>query len=253
MLKVKIQEKIFYMPENWDEITFRKFQSIQEIELPKEEENYLEYKIDVLAELLGCYIEDLNEVKLSSLGELWSKCEWILNTKPVAELPNLIKLSDGKDYYFDSNLENSSIGQWIDLENLMKDNFWQNAHKIASIFIRPVKKVKYNFNRWKGWKKENYPIKAVDVEDYNPDVADKTADLLLDAPVTIIYTLSVFFWSFSIELLNTILKNSINHIPEQMKKEMMEKIKTVDLQIQHQLLAEDGDGMKSSTPYQMGT
>lgn len=247
MLKVKLGEKIFECPDSWDEISLRKFQSIMAIPQPEKKEEELEYKIDILAELLGCFIEDLQQVKLSDLGQLWDKCEWIVTTKPNSKLPELIKLSDGKDYYFDSNLDQSTFGMWVDLEDLMKQDFWQNAHKIASIFVRPVEKVKYNFSKWKGWRKQNYPIKAVQVQEYDPVIADQTAHLLLDAPVTIIYTISVFFWSFSRELLKMNLQNYI-HIPE-----IQKMMQTVDSAILDSLLQEDGDGIQSFGNYQKTT
>ena len=44
---------------------------------------------------------------------------------------------DGEEYGFVNDWSAFSLGEWIDVEEYAKD-FWNNAHKIASILYRPI-------------------------------------------------------------------------------------------------------------------
>jgi hypothetical protein len=217
MIEVKLKEKSYSLPTSWDEITLGKFKRIMLVDNKQEE---IEYKLEILSEILECTIEELEEVQLSSLNSLYNQVELLLKDEPKTKFESIFKIN-GKEYYFENDFEKSTTtGMFIDLQNLMKGGFWENAEQILAIWIRPVKEKKYDYSKFKGWKKEKYPLKYISLEKYNYQQRIESAKDILQMPMSLIFPCSVFFWTFSGELVKNILPSL-----EQVKKMKMSQMK----------------------------
>lgn len=204
MLKVELGEKQYGLPQTWDEITLKQFKEVMLIDNSQDE---LSYKIELLSILLNCYVEELEQCSLNSLNSLYNQIDILLREQPKELFSSILKIN-GKEYYFDNNLDaNTTTGMLIDVTNLMKKgNFWDNAEQILAVYIRPIEKKKKDYRYWKGFKKENYPD-LVNVQKYNFEQRTKTAEDLLQAPMSFIFPCSVFFWTLSKELSQSIINS----------------------------------------------
>ena len=89
----------------------------------------------------------------------------------LSEKPSLVKTFNykGKDYGFHPKLEDISLGEYVDLDELLKEPY-KNAEKILGILYRPITKKMYG---------------RYDIEPYDPEVhnglgfQDLTADILV--------------------------------------------------------------------------
>jgi hypothetical protein len=100
---------------------------------------------------------------------------------------------NGIKYGFHPNLNNLSVGEWIDIDNYQKDSI-SNAHKLMSILYRPIiKQVK-----------DNYEIEPYD--------GTKNAELMLEVDSSIFKGMMLFFWNLSKEL----IQGSDTYIQKQM-------------------------------------
>jgi len=199
MLKVQIQDKQYDFPDSWDEIKLHQFKNIM---LINPESSELDYKIDMLSELLQCTIEELEVCSLNSLNSLYHKVEILLADKPKEVIDKILILNN-KEYYFENDFDkNTNLAMLMDIDKLMKSgSFWENAEQILAIYIRPVSKKKRNyFEGWKGFRKEKYPL-LVDLEPYHYKQRLETAKVLLNCPMSYILPISVFFWTLSKVLL----------------------------------------------------
>ena len=102
---------------------------------------------------------------------------------------------NGVKYGFIPNLEDLSLGEYIDLETYLKDQ--KNLHKAASVMYRPIIK-EY---------KELY-----DIESYDSDL--KAQELMKQAPISVISQGVVFFYN----IVNELLRDSQPYLKSQMKE-----------------------------------
>lgn len=131
------------------------------------------------------------------------------------ELQRFIKIG-GVEYGFHPKLEDISIGEFVDLEEYMKDPI-KNATKWMGILYRPV--IKKLFNRH-------------EIEPYHPDKHDGTA--FEDITMDVVQGALLFFYRLEIGLQISSL-TYLNQQANQEKPLMPEE---------HSL--NDGDGMQSS-------
>ena len=113
----------------------------------------------------------------------------VLNEKP--SLTNIFKFK-GVEYGFHPKLEDISMGEYIDLEEYLKEPY-KNAEKVLGILYRPI---------------TNKVFGRYNVENYNPDkhnglgFQDLGADIFLGC--------LLFFYRLEISLLITFLRSSQN-------------------------------------------
>ena len=90
--------------------------------------------------------------------------------------------SDAKlDFGFIPKLDDMSFGEFIDLENYMKD--WDTMHKAMAVLFRPVIHKRKDYYR---------------IDDYGG--ADRYSDVMLDMPLNVALGASVFFYRLGSKL-----------------------------------------------------
>lgn len=134
------------------------------------------------------------------------------------ELQRFLKIG-GVEYGFHPKLEDISIGEFVDLEEYMKDPI-KNATKWMAILYRPVTKKLFNRH---------------EIEPYHPDKHDGSA--FEDITMDVVQGALLFFYRLEIGLQISSL-TSLKHQQGQEKSSMPEE-----------LSENAGDGMQSSISY----
>jgi hypothetical protein len=135
--------------------------------------------------------------------------------KKIPELVTKFTLN-GTEFGFIPNLNDMSSGEYMDLDGYITD--WEDSHKSMAVLYRPIKQKlgnKYLIDEYEG--------------------SDKFAEQMLDAPMDVVLSSKVFFWTLGREL----LKNTLDFL-EGSKEMSSAKLHN---------LGSDGVGILQSMPY----
>lgn len=136
MIKFKIEDKEYEMPENWSEVTIPQFKDITYLEedLPL----YRGYK-DIINILSPKITEEMmNQMDILDFQKIISLVEFT-RIAPDKEL-RVIEI-EGKEYGIIENLDKISVGEWADLETYISrggDDIIGELENILSIIVRPL-------------------------------------------------------------------------------------------------------------------
>jgi len=205
-MKVKIS-----IPTSLSEIKLSQYQKFVKIASENEEGTFLNQKMVQIFCNVDLFVvakmkqQDLNYA-VNQIAELFKK---------IPELVTKFTLN-GIEFGFIPNLNDMSSGEYMDLDGYIVD--WEDSHKSMAILYRPIKQKLGN----------KYLI-----EDY--EGSDKYSELMLDAPMDVVLSSKVFFWTLGREL----LKNTIA---------FLEESKPMSSANKHNL-EKDGVGILQSMPY----
>jgi len=153
-MKIKLEGKEYTMIESLGELTIQEFLDIKKLKelYDSGEFTEVEYITEFASCLTGIQTDDVMKLDLSSFNLLYNEVLQISkqNFNDFQLIENLVEI-DGKKYKFDTKLDIMPLGQWFDLNELLKKNdFWANAPKFFSMLIRPIddkgKIVKYDIS-----------------------------------------------------------------------------------------------------------
>ena len=158
---------------------------------------------------------------------------------PKNEFHSIIKWND--TVYGYSHIANSSLGEYIDIENLSQD-LENNLHKLCAIFYRPITKNRIGGIKWiakHSWQLARNKVENVfdyyEVDKYNSTKRKEVEDQFKDFPVHIMLgALSFFLGTGSLYLLN--IQSLENQIPKKVHKKL-------EKQILQALSQNTGDGL----------
>jgi hypothetical protein len=139
-------------------------------------------------------------------------------TELFKKIPDLVTkfTLNGIEFGFIPNLNDMSSGEYMDLDGYIVD--WEDSHKSLAVLYRPIKQKSGN----------KYLI-----EDY--EGSDKYSELMLNAPMDVVLSSKVFFWTLGREL----LKSTMDSLAESKQMSIVNK---------HNL-GKDGVGILQSMPY----
>ncbi len=186
-MKLKLQ-----IPDTLNDISLDDFQKYNKLNT---EENIntvfmMQKKVEIFCKV------DLNltlNIRYKDLLDISNHIENLLNTD--TDLIPIIKLDD-IEYGFIPNLDDISLGEYIDLDNYLGS--WDDMHKALSVLYRPVT-----------YKKgERYLI-----EDYD---GTKYSEILQKSPLSLSMGAMVFFWNLNSELLN----RTLSYLKQELKTEL---------------------------------
>lgn len=170
------------VPNSLSEITIGQYQEFLTIKEKNEGENnelndfIIQKMISIFCNVKMNYVAMM---KLSDVTDIFSTLNKIFEEQPKHKL----KFNLGNtDFGFLPNIEEITMGEYIDLENNLSD--WQNMHKAMAVMYRPItKEVKGKYQ----------------IEQYNG--THNYAEIMKHAPLNIAMGAMLFFWTLNNELL----------------------------------------------------
>lgn len=202
------------VPDDLNEITLKQYQKFAKVsQIEGNDESFIMQKMVEI--FCGINLKNVLKIKFSSIQNVVS-----ILTSAFEKQYDLKRtfVMDGVEYGFIPDLDEISLGEYIDLDKNFND--WDNMHKTMSILYRPIK-IK---------KGSRYQI-----EEYNgTDEAVKMKDMPLD----VVFGALVFFYNLEKEL----LKITLSYLQKEAGESMTS--------LQKRVLDQSGDGISQSMLYQ---
>lgn len=208
-MKVKIN-----VPEDLSEITLGQYMKFLKLDFDENTRN--SFALQKMVEIFcNANLKDIADIRFSDITSITNHLQDIFNQE--CKLIPQIALN-GVKYGFIPNLDDLSLGEYIDLDNYFHD--WETMDKAMTVLYRPIK-----------YSKNGKYI----LEDYKG--TDNHTEMR-DLPLNVVMGAKVFFYHLGIELLN--------HIPNfLMAADMTDQ--------QRQILEQNGDGIQAFTDLVRGT
>jgi hypothetical protein len=195
------------IPESWDEIKLGQYIEFELLE--KDNLTNIELMFKIISIFCDIDEEELNKLTIAQINNIGEQLEWV-NKKPNNNFYQSFEI-DGIKYGFHPNLHEIKVGEWVDLENLLKTPI-KNLHKILSVLYRPITKIKRGENRY-------------NIEDYNSVTANERSELFLyHMNMEQAFGASLFFLNF----VEKLLVNITDSLMVEMEKLIMEETTTKD-------------------------
>tara|TARA_R110000751_G_scaffold5013_1_gene23676 strand:+ start:235 stop:879 length:645 start_codon:yes stop_codon:yes gene_type:complete len=137
IVKLKIDEEVteFKLPTSWDEVSLGQYSMLM-LAIEKEDTTEIELMIKTLEALVGIDVGRLSKVPLKQLREAYKQLEELTNTMPNNELSRVVEIDD-IEYGIIPDFDELSLGEFVDLDNYLQDNY-NNLSKIFAVLYRPV-------------------------------------------------------------------------------------------------------------------
>lgn len=208
-MKVKIN-----VPENLSEITLGQYMRFLQIDMDENTKNSfaLQKMVEIFCDV---NLKDIANIRFSDITTITNQLQHIFQQESKM-IPQITL--NGVKYGFIPNLDEMSLGEYIDLDNYFHD--WDTMDRAMSVLYRPIK-----FS-----KNGKYLI-----EDY--DGSDNHIEMR-NLPLNVVMGAKVFFYHIGIELLN--------HIPNFLMEADM-----TDQQVQ--IFQQNTDGIQAFTDLLRGT
>jgi hypothetical protein len=174
-MKVKIT-----IPTSLAEITLGQYKRYLNIQTSSTDERFLQAKMIEI--FCNAPLEYVMELKYSDSEEITSTLDEMFKEKP--DLIQRFKLGS-KEYGFHPNLEELSLGEYIDLDTYIGD--WENIERAMNVLYRPI------IAKLRG---------KYEVEKYNTKLDEQILNIPMDAVLGSIF----FLWNLGIELSQTMMK-----------------------------------------------
>lgn len=167
------------VPDQLSQITLEQYQRFFKIQQNNEDERFLQIKMIEI--FCGVPSDHVLNMKLSDVVAICDMLNELFEEKP--QLVKKTKIGE-KEYGFVPNLEEISLGEYIDLDTNISS--WENMHLAMNVLYRPIKH-KYG---------ERYSI-----EDYKAGDGLHMKDITMDCVMSSL----LFFYNLGIDLSTTIL------------------------------------------------
>jgi hypothetical protein len=162
------------IPSELSEITLDQYQRYLKITEKETDEGFLRSKM--LEIFCNIKLTDTLKMKLSDVNAITEILNEMFDSKP--NLVQRFKMK-GVEYGFIPNLDDISLGEYIDLDSFLGD--WDNMHRAMAVLYRPIKQ-KYG---------ERYNIEEYQVGD---------GEVMKDMPMDAVISSILFFYHLGIDL-----------------------------------------------------
>ena len=179
------------IPENLEEIPLGKWQRFEKINKEGSDQDFIMDK--VIEIFCDVPLLDVSKIPLSEAKDVFNDIISVLEEKE--EFKDVITIK-GKDYGFIPNLEDITLGEFVDLDSYLTDP--QNLHKAMAVLYRPITR-RY---------KELY-----DIEKYENSA--KYSEIMKECPMSYVTGAVVFFYNLSKELTRLSLHSSLKTIQKE--------------------------------------
>ena len=175
-MKVRIE-----IPDTLNDISLSQYQEFQKVLKANEgQEDSTFVSMKMLQIFCNIPIDTLNKVPIEAFSLASEELAKVLEAKPRHRLR--IKIG-GQEFGFIPKLEDITLGEYVDLENYLKDS--STFHKALAVMYRPI------------------TMKVRDTYEIEPyDGADKYADYMKEMGLSDALGALLFFWRLAEELLN---------------------------------------------------
>lgn len=195
------------VPDTLSDITLGQYQKYLSIVEGNDDASFMDIKMIEI--FCGVKLSETLKMKFADIKAVCDILEQMLLEKP--QLVNRFKMN-GVEYGFIPNLEQISMGEFIDLETFLSD--WKQMHRAMAVLYRPIAH-KYG---------EKYNI-----EEYKETDGEHMRDIPMDA----VFGCMLFFYSLGIDLSQAMM----NYLQDQEETALM----------QFPNLGGDGDGINQFT------
>jgi len=168
----------------------------------------------------------ISKIKATSLVDITNHINSIFEEERV--LTKVFKMGN-KEFGFMTNLEDMTLGEYIDLDNYLGD--FNTIHKAMAVLYRPITKKK---RAWFNRKEVQYSI-----EEYNG--TSETSELMKHMPLDIALGAHFFF----VNLREELLKATMDFLEQEILKNQSKAL------TKQQTLDKNGDGIVQSINLQM--
>ena len=134
-----------FIPDHLSEITLDQYQRYLKIQEKETDQAFLQSKM--LEIFCGLKLTDAMKMRISDVNSISDMLSDLLNQSP--SLVRKFKMK-GVEYGFIPNLEDISLGEYIDLDTYIGD--WDNMHRAMAVLYRPIDQKygeKYNITEYK--------------------------------------------------------------------------------------------------------
>lgn len=171
----------FKIPAGWSEVSIGSFQELSEVSTTG-----IQGAVDRLAILCDCDPEELRQLPVDKLGAMAEKVQWAQQLPTEQGYKRRFRL-DGRDFAM-INLDRVTLGEWVDLEQLINDGAQKNLHRVLAILFREVYA-------------DEPSIDLVAVKKYDTDEAARNAKVFQsELDVETVYGACLFFSLFGSQL-----------------------------------------------------
>ena len=123
MLNIKIAEKEFKLPENWDEVNVRQY---LDVAIKAKDSGYSEiekfmYFISILSDNPIEMRQMLEQIEIEEFETLKKEFQWVLTEPEIKDGKSKFFELNGKKYTMKSNYEKLTVGESITIETLLRD------------------------------------------------------------------------------------------------------------------------------------
>ena len=210
-----------------EKMTISQYQTIN----TKQDVMGVDKSLFILSVLSGCPIDTLKRVRTSEAARLFSYANQLFMDESV-KFQQTFEFK-GKKFGFIPNINNISLGEYIDLDHFITDGVVKNLHKIIAILYRPLKYGQKVMGKY-----------VWDIEEYSMEDFESRADLFKELEVEKAFSASNFFFHLGVQSIKH-MNNSL--MMEKMSLEEMEKMNQLNSLVKKmdQHLMNIGVGMES--------
>lgn len=205
-IKIKKQDKVkeFKLINKWEDVTLEKWLALidfHKLNKSKEAE-------ETIAALSNIPKELIKELELKDVAIIMNRIAE-LQQKQDSSLKRVIEI-DGKRYGFHPDLDSITLGEWSDLESMIKNNVEKHLPEIMAILYRPIVEEQNDI----------YTIKS-----YDGDISIR-AEQMKKMAAEQVQSALVFFYHLGKESLMTLpsfLTERLKEMKEQLQQNHLQK------------------------------
>ena len=195
-MKVKIKKegkvKSFKLISSWEEVTLSKWLKLIDFHNGTKSEEAEE----TIAALSNIPKDLIKQLELKDVAVIMSKISE-LQQKQDSSLKRIIEI-DGKRYGFHPNLDEITLGEYADLESMIKNDIEKNMPEVIAVLFRPIVE-------------ENNDVYTIEAYDGNISIR---AEEMKKMSAEQVQSALVFFYNLGKELLMTLESFSIQVLKE---------------------------------------
>lgn len=125
------------LPNGWHKVKVYQFKELRSL---KEAEGFLNIQLETLAILSDISTEEIEELTLEEISNLFRSVKWVLN-EPKKGLANEIVIDE--ETYFLQPFNKLTLDEFIDLEYFLQNDYLTHIAHIASVFWRRIDRDKW--------------------------------------------------------------------------------------------------------------